>query len=141
MGHFSELAIEQEDVHREDRSYPPPEAQLRWRIADLRSRLEDISKGRYGVTAHYYMGCRFSEDELAFAPPEYFSSRSDVMDAIAIAEERLASIEAEKARDQAEEAAGRIMTRSPPLNGEAILLRLDHRLAVFPARCPGHHIA
>lgn len=43
MGYYSELAID--DTYREDHSYPSPELQLKWRIEDLRNRLEDISRG------------------------------------------------------------------------------------------------
>lgn len=63
MGYYSELAIE--DTYREGYSYPSPEMQLRWRIEDLKSRLEDITGGKYGVTAHYYMGCRYTKEDLA----------------------------------------------------------------------------
>ena len=94
MGYYSNLAIE--GTYHEDHSYPSPELQLKWRIEDLRSRLEDISTGNYGITAHSFMGCRFSRDNLvAYTPPEYFSRESDVMDALAIAEESLAVMEAE----------------------------------------------
>lgn len=95
MGYYSDLAIE--GTYHEDHSYPSPELQLKWRIEDLRSRLEDISTGNYGVTAHSFMGCRFSRDDLAYTPPEYFSRESDIMDALAIAEESLAAMEAEEA--------------------------------------------
>ena len=94
MGYYSELAIE--DTYREDYSYPSPEMQLRWRIEDLKSRLEDIAGGSYRVTAHYYMGCRFSKEDLAYAPPEYFSRACDIMTAISIAEEKLTVMEAEE---------------------------------------------
>lgn len=93
MGYYSELSIE--GTYHEGHSYPSPELQLKWRIEDLRSRLEDISTGNYGITAHYFMGCRFSKDDLAYTPPEYFSRESDIMDALAIAEESLAAREAE----------------------------------------------
>lgn len=95
MGYYSDLAIE--GTYHEDHSYPSPELQLKWRIEDLRSRLEDISTGNYGITAHSFMGCRFSRDDLAYTPPEYFSRESDIMDALAIAEESLAAMEAEEA--------------------------------------------
>ena len=101
MGYYSELAIE--DTYREDHSYPSPEMQLRWRNEDLKSRLEDIAGGRYGVTAHCFMGCRFSEEDLAYAPPEYFSRASDIMTAISIAEEKLAVMEAEESGIQFKE--------------------------------------
>lgn len=94
MGYYSELAIE--DTYHEDYSYPSPEMQLRWRIEDLKSRLEDIVGGNYGVTAHYYMGYRFSKDDFACAPPDYFSRVSDLMNAISIAEERLTAMETEE---------------------------------------------
>lgn len=93
MGYYSEQAID--DTYREDHSYPSPEFQLKWRIEDLRSRLDDISTGKYGVTEHFFMGCRYSIDDLAYTPPEYFSRESDIMYAIAFAEEKLSSIEAE----------------------------------------------
>ena len=95
MSYYSELAIN--DAYHENHSYPSPELQLKWRIEDLRSRLEDICAGNYGITAHYFMGCRFSKDDLAYTPPEYFSRESDIMDALAIAEESLAAMEVEEA--------------------------------------------
>lgn len=101
MGYYSESAIEEN--YREDHSYPSPEMQLRWRIEDLQSRLEDIAGGKYGVTAHYYMGCRYTKEDLVYAPPEYFSRASDIMTAISIAEEKLALMEAEKCEIQLKE--------------------------------------
>lgn len=101
MGYYSELAIE--DTCREDYSYPSPEMQLRWRIEDLESRLEDIVGGSCGITAHYYMGCRFSKEDLAYAPPEYFSRASDIITAISIAEEKLIAMEAAEADIQLKE--------------------------------------
>ena len=78
--------------------------QLRWRIEDLKSRLEDIAGGSYGVTAHYYRSCQFSKEDLAYAPPEYFSRESDIMTAISIAEEKLTVMEAEGSDVQLKEA-------------------------------------
>ena len=101
MGYYSELAID--DTYREDHSYPSPELQLKWRIEDLRSRLEDISKGKYGIIAHCYTGFRYSKDDLSYAPPEYFCRESDIMDAIAIAEEKLSLIESEEYEIQPKE--------------------------------------
>lgn len=101
MGYYSELAIE--DTCREDYSYPSPEMQLWWRIEDLKIRLKEIAGGSYGVTAHYYMGCRFSKEDLAYTPPEYFSRVTDIMAAISIAEEKLALMEAEKSNIQLKE--------------------------------------
>ena len=49
MSYYSELAIN--DAYHENHSYPSPELQLKWRIEDLRSRLEDICAGNYGITA------------------------------------------------------------------------------------------
>lgn len=95
MGYCFEPATEG-DYH-EGRSYPSSELLLKWRIEDLRSRLEDISTGNYGISAHYFMGCRFSRDELECTPPEYFSRESNITDALAIAEENLAATEAEEA--------------------------------------------
>lgn len=94
MGYYSELAIE--GTYHEDHSYPSPVLQLKWRIEDLRSRLEDISSGSYGITAHSFMGCRFFRDDLAYTPPKYFSRESDIMDALAIAEESLVAMEVEE---------------------------------------------
>ena len=51
MGYYSELAIE--DTYREDYSYPSPEMQLRWRIEDFKSRLEDtVGTNRTRATVH-----------------------------------------------------------------------------------------
>ena len=66
----------------------------------MKSRLEEIAGGSYGVTAHYYMECRFSKEDLAYAPPEYFSRASDIMAAISIAEEKLTVMETEEADNQ-----------------------------------------
>ena len=101
MGYYSGLALE--DTYCEDHSYPSPEMQLRWRLDDLKIRLGDIVGGSYGVIAHYYMGCRFSKEDLAYAPPEYFSRVSDIMTAISIAEEKLALMEAEESEFQLKE--------------------------------------
>ena len=77
--------------------------QLRWRSEDLKRRLEDIVGGSYGITAHYYMGCRFSKEDLAYAPPEYFSRASDIITAISIAEEKLIAMKAAEADIQLKE--------------------------------------
>lgn len=92
---YSELAIE--GAYHENHSYPSPKLQLEWRIEDLRSRMEDISTGNYGITAYSFTGCRFSRDDLAYTPPKYFSRESNIVDALAIAEETLAAMEAEEA--------------------------------------------
>lgn len=59
----------------------------------MRDRLDEISKGNYGVTAHYFMGCQFSEEDLAYTPPEYFSRASDILAAISIAEDKIVASE------------------------------------------------
>ena len=89
--YFSELAIDND--YYEDYSYPSPEMELRWRIDDLKERLDEISKGNYGITAHYFMGCQFSDEDLTYTPPEYFSRASDILAAISIAEEKIAALE------------------------------------------------
>lgn len=91
MGYFSELAIDND--YCEDYSYPSPEMELKWRIEDLKDRLDEISKGNYGITAHYFMGCQFSEEDLAYTPPEYFSRASDILAAISVAEEKISALE------------------------------------------------
>jgi len=101
MGVYTEMTIE--NNRREDHSYPSPEKQLRWRIEDMQSRLEDISTGNYGVIAHYYMGCQYTKEELAYAPPEYFSRISDILTAISIAEQKLVLIETEDPKNQLKE--------------------------------------
>lgn len=83
MGYFSKLAAE-EPLRREH--YPSPEEQLRWRIEDLRGRLEDILNGNEG---RLYMDCRLTENDLAYAPVECFSNRFDIEAALAAANERL----------------------------------------------------
>ena len=93
MGYYSGQAIE--GAYHEDRSYPSPELQLKWRIEDLRLRLTLMS----GVGFNNYFKnetfCRYSKDELAYIPPECFITVSDIIDALAIAEETLASLEAD----------------------------------------------
>lgn len=119
MGYYSELAIE--GTYREDYSYPSPEMQLRWRIEDLKSRLEDISGGNYGVTAHYYIGGQYSKDDLDYALPEYFSRASDIMAAISIAEEKLALMEAEESKIQLKETT---MTESEEIPGQLTICNI-----------------
>lgn len=113
MGYYSELAID--DTYREDHSYPSPELQLKWKIEDLRSRLEDISNGKHSIRAHCYTGCRCSKDDLSYTPPEYFCRETDIMDAIAIAEEKLALLEA-KETEQRE--TGKKKTQTEELPGQ-----------------------
>lgn len=113
MGYYSELAID--DTYHEDYSYPSPELQLKWRIEDLRSRLEDVSKGKYGIIAHCYTGFRYSKDDLSYTPPEYFFRESDIMDAITIAEEKLALIEADETEQRE---IGKKKTQTEELPGQ-----------------------
>lgn len=101
MGYYSELAID--NIYHEDDSYPSYEMQLRWRIEDLNSRLYDILHNKYGITGNYYMGSHYTKDDFAYVPPEYFSSISDILTAIAVAEEKLSLIELNKSEMQAKE--------------------------------------
>lgn len=94
MGYFSELVIDNE--YYEDYSFPSPEMEWRWRIEDLKNRLEETANGNYGITAHYFMGCQFSREDLAYTPSEYFSRASDILAAISIAEEKIAIAEAKE---------------------------------------------
>ena len=97
MGYFSELIIG--DAYRDYCS--SLKLQLKWRIEDLRSRLEELSRGKYGTLSLRYMGVRLSEEDLACIPPEYFSRGIDILDAIEIAEKKLAAIES--AEDEMED--------------------------------------
>ena len=94
MGYYSELALD--DTFREDYSYQSPELQLQWRIEDLTVRLEDVSGGNIGTAASKYREFRFSEDDLAYAPPEFFSGSSDIIAAIELAKEKMAALKAKK---------------------------------------------
>ena len=96
MGYYSELVMGEQYWDHPDHSIISPARKWKWRIEDLLSRLEDITTGKYGLTAHFFMDCQYLRDDLAYAPPEYFSRESDIMDAIALAKERLAAIEAEE---------------------------------------------
>lgn len=83
MGCFSSLALEYENDY-EDYSYPSPECQLKWRIEDLYSRLEEISEGN--IPRHLIdEGLRLTDDEIRYAIPEYFVRASDVERAIELA--------------------------------------------------------
>lgn len=103
MGYFSELTIG--DDYRDDYSYPSPEWQLRWRIEDLLSRLEDISKGDHGIIASYHGGCQYSKEDIAYAPPECFFREDTIIAAIAMAKRKLALLEAEDTKLHAREDA------------------------------------
>lgn len=92
VGYYSELALD--DTFREDYSYQSPELQLQWRIEDLTVRLEDVSGGNIGTAASKYREFRFSEDDLAYAPPEFFSGSSDIIAAIELAKEKMAALKA-----------------------------------------------
>lgn len=96
MGYYSELVMGEQYWDHPDHSIISPAVKWKWRIEDLLSRLEDITTGKYGLTAHFFMDCQYSRDDLAYAPPEYFSRESDIMDAITLAKERLAATEAEE---------------------------------------------
>lgn len=101
VGYYSELALD--DTFREDYSYQSPELQLQWRIEDLTVRLEDVSGGNIGTAASKYREFRFSEDDLAYAPPEFFSGSSDIIAAIELAKEKMAALKAKNAHFQIEE--------------------------------------
>ena len=80
----------------------------------MRNRLEEISKGDYGITAHYFMGCQFSYEDLAYIPPEYLSRESDIANAIANAEEKLLFLECEKLDDCTENKMGGMISEEIP---------------------------
>ena len=101
VGYYSELALD--DTFREDYSYQSPELQLQWRIEDLTVRLEDVSGGNIVTAASKYREFRFSEDDLAYAPPEFFSGSSDIIAAIELAKEKMAALKAKNVHFQIEE--------------------------------------
>lgn len=119
MGYYSELAID--NIYHEDDSYPSYEMQLRWRIEDLNSRLYDILHDKHGITGNYYMGSHYSKDDFADAPPEYFNSISDILTAIAVAEERLSLIELNKPGIQEQEINMNGKTIVEKKNGKSII--------------------
>ena len=80
MGYFSSLASAYEEEY-DDYSYPSPESQLKWRLEDLYSRLEEIKEGN--IPRHLIdEGLRLTDDEIRYAIPEYFVRASDVDRAI-----------------------------------------------------------
>ena len=82
MGYYSNLALEYEEY--EDYSYPSPDCQLKWRLEDLYSRLEEIREGN--IPRHLVdEGLRLTDDEIRYAIPEYFVRASDVERAIELA--------------------------------------------------------
>jgi len=83
MGYFSNLAIDKEEEYI-DYSYPSPDTQLKWRLEDLYSRLEEINEGN--IPRHLIdEGLRLTDDEIRYAIPEYFVRASDVERAIELA--------------------------------------------------------
>lgn len=83
MGYFSSLAIDKEEEYI-DYSYPSPDTQLKWRLEDLYSRLEEINEGN--IPRHLIdEGLRLTDDEIRYAIPEYFVRASDVERAIELA--------------------------------------------------------
>lgn len=89
MGYYSELNADEQYWEQHDHSIISPVLQWEWRIEDLISRLEDITGERYGSIALNYQGCRFTDADLAYSPPEFFSRASDIMAAIDIAKDKL----------------------------------------------------
>lgn len=83
MGYFSSLALGYENDY-EDYSYPSPDCQLKWRLEDLYSRLEEIKEGN--IPRHLIdEGLRLTDDDIRYAIPEYFVRASDVERAIELA--------------------------------------------------------
>ena len=83
MGYFSNLAIDKEEEYI-DYSYPSPDTQLKWRLEDLYSRLEEINEGN--IPRHLIdEGLRLTDDEIRYAIPEYSVRASDVERAIELA--------------------------------------------------------
>lgn len=95
MGYYSELNADEQCWKQHDHSIISPVLQWEWRIEDLISRLEDITGERYGSIAFNYQGCRFTDADLTYSSPEFFSRASDIMAAIDIAKEKIEEIKEE----------------------------------------------
>ena len=100
MGYYSDLATE--ESWREDLSYPSPEMQLGWRIEDLLERLKTITGEAYETSRLCNPGSRYSREELLHAPADSFHLESDLLAALAAAEEKRAVLKAEKNGARAE---------------------------------------
>ena len=79
----------------EDRSYPSPLEQIIWRIEDLEARLAKLSEKHSGL----FSFDRFSEEEIEYVSPQYFSNTRDIIKAIEIAKQKLSCMVAEYAID------------------------------------------
>lgn len=97
MGYYSELAITDDTCHN-DHSQISHETQLRLRIEDLWSQLEDVAEGRVGADTFRHMDYSYSKNNLAYVLPEHLFRESDIMVAISIAAEKLAKTEADSNR-------------------------------------------
>ena len=123
MGYFSELALE--ISCRGDRSYPSQIVQLRWRIEDLRKKLESVTGDGSGLLFCEERGSVFSEEDLAYALVDCFSRPSDIAEALRIAEEKMALLrgmpeyeddyKVESVPEPAEEIPGQISVLDPDL--------------------------
>lgn len=77
VGYFSNLAIDN-DWHDDDRSYPCYEEQLRWRLDDLRDRLEELTM----QGAPYCGQENLYGSDLRYALPKSFGNLHDVQQAM-----------------------------------------------------------
>ena len=119
MGYFSSLALDYEEEY-EDYSYPSPDRQLKWRLEDLYSRLEEIDGGN--IPRHLIdEGLRLTDDEIRYAIPEYFVRASDVERAIELTISDLKS----KYDIHVEEPDEDEPSPEPPLIGQVYLESLD----------------
>ena len=80
MGYYSKLAATY--TPREDFSFTPPEMQLRWRLEDLQTRLQELSGDFSG-------GAILSESDLRYVLPERLTCPADVRRAIDLATDDL----------------------------------------------------
>lgn len=66
----------------EDNSYPSPEKQLRWRLEELQSRLEELENDEFA----YENPLILMEDDIRYALPEHLCSIRHIIKAIEFAE-------------------------------------------------------
>ena len=127
MGILSELALD--NTYRGERSYTSQLVQLKWRIGDLREKLDSVAWDSYGMPFCEEEGTAFSEEDLAYALVDCFTRPSDIVKALRIAEEKLALLkgmpeyeddeESETVPELAEEIPGQIsvLDLDPPAFG------------------------